>query len=75
MIRDKIPRAAPKTRRAAANADAGFGVYEPFRSSDRERELLQVRVDVECVVDLCHRHFGPMCDRGRGAIIIIQHSP
>jgi short-subunit dehydrogenase len=48
---------------------AGFGVYSPFKASDRSRELAQVRLLVEAVVDLTHRHFGAMCARGRGAII------
>lgn len=51
---------------------AGFGVYQPFRSSDRSRELQQVRVLVEAVTDLTHRHFGAMCARGRGAIVNIS---
>lgn len=51
---------------------AGFGIYSPFRSSDRSRELAQVRVLVEAVTDLTHRHFGAMCSRGRGAIINIS---
>jgi short-subunit dehydrogenase len=48
---------------------AGFGVYEPLVASDRARELQQVRVLVEAVVDLTHRYLPAMVDRGRGAII------
>lgn len=31
--------------------NAGFGIYRPLYASDRKRELEQVRVDVEAVVD------------------------
>jgi short-subunit dehydrogenase len=48
---------------------AGFGVYEPFTQSDRERELQQVRLLVEAVVDLTHRYLPGMVERGRGAVI------
>ena len=48
---------------------AGFGVYEPFAESGRERELQQLRVDVEAVVDLMGRYLPGMVERGRGAII------
>ena len=48
---------------------AGFGVYEPFTESDRERELQQVRLLVEAVVDLTHRYLPGMVKRGRGAVI------
>jgi short-subunit dehydrogenase len=49
--------------------NAGFGVYAPFAESDRERELQQVRVLVEAVVDLMSRYLPGMVERGRGAII------
>jgi uncharacterized protein len=48
---------------------AGFGVYEPFVESGRERELQQVRVLVEAVVDLMARYLPAMVQRGRGAVI------
>ncbi len=48
---------------------AGFGVYDPFASSDHDRELEQVRVLVEAVTDLTHRYFGPMTERSRGAVV------
>src|SRR5687768_4767818 len=35
--------------------NAGFGVYAPFCESDRERELAQVRINTEAVVDLTAR--------------------
>src|SRR6059058_1025367 len=36
--------------------NAGFGVYQPFAESDRNRELQQVRLLVEAVVDLLSRY-------------------
>jgi short-subunit dehydrogenase len=48
---------------------AGFGVYEPFVESDRERELEQVRLLVEAVVDLTHRCLPGMVSRRRGAVV------
>jgi short-subunit dehydrogenase len=49
--------------------NAGFGIYEPFGSSDRGRELEQVRLLVEAVVDLGARYLPGMLDRRRGAIL------
>ena len=49
--------------------NAGFGVYVPFADSDRERELEQVRLLVEAVVDLNARYVPGMAERGRGAVI------
>lgn len=49
--------------------NAGFGIYRPFADSDRERELQQVRLLVEAVVDLDARYVPAMVDRGRGAVI------
>lgn len=49
--------------------NAGFGVYETFVTGDREKELRQVRVDVEAVVDLTARYLPPMVERQRGAVI------
>ena len=49
--------------------NAGFGVYEPFIQSGRERELRQLRVDVEAVVDLMSRYLPGMVERGRGVIV------
>jgi short-subunit dehydrogenase len=48
---------------------AGFGVYEPFTKSDRDREIQQVRLLVEAVVDLTHQYLPRMVERGRGAVI------
>jgi uncharacterized protein len=52
--------------------NAGFGIYEPFGHSDRERELEQVRLLVEAVVDLNARYLPAMLDRGRGAIVNVS---
>jgi short-subunit dehydrogenase len=49
--------------------NAGFGVYGAFADSERERELSQVRLDVEAVVDLTKHYFPAMCGAGRGAVI------
>ncbi|MEA2272360.1 MAG: uncharacterized protein QOI98_1068 [Solirubrobacteraceae bacterium] len=49
--------------------NAGFGIYVPFADSDRERELQQVRLLVEAVVDFDARYLPGMVERGRGAII------
>lgn len=49
--------------------NAGFGIYRAFASSDRERELQQVRLLVEAVVDLDARYVPGMVERGRGAVI------
>ena len=49
--------------------NAGFGIYLPFADSDRERELQQVRLLVEAVVDLDARYVPGMVDRGRGAVV------
>jgi short-subunit dehydrogenase len=49
--------------------NAGFGIYVPFADSDRERELQQVRLLVEAVVDLDARYVPGMVDRGRGAVV------
>jgi short-subunit dehydrogenase len=48
---------------------AGFGVYASFAEAGRERELQQVRLLVEAVVDLMARYLPGMIERGRGAII------
>lgn len=48
---------------------AGFGTYGRFVACDRDRELEQVRVLVEAVVDLDARFAPAMAERRRGAII------
>src|SRR4051794_6089783 len=54
--------------------NAGFGVYQAFRSSDRAREMEQARLLVDAVVDLTHRWWGAMCAAGRGAVINVSSS-
>jgi short-subunit dehydrogenase len=51
---------------------AGFGVYEPFHRSRRERELEQVRVLAEAPMDLTHRWLPAMVERRRGTIVNIS---
>jgi uncharacterized protein len=48
---------------------AGFGIYEPFAASNRGRELEQVRLLVDAVVDLDARYVPAMVERGCGAVI------
>jgi short-subunit dehydrogenase len=52
--------------------NAGFGIYEPFAQADRERELEQVRLLVEAVIDLSARYLPGMLERGRGAIVNVS---
>jgi len=50
--------------------NAGFATGgEPFYAADPERELEQVRVDVEAVVALTSAFLPAMVERGRGAIL------
>src|SRR5579884_2343034 len=49
--------------------NAGYGIYRPFADAGRERELQQVRLLVEAVVDLMARYLPGMKQRRRGAII------
>ena len=49
--------------------NAGFGIYVPFAASSRDRELEQVRLLVEAVVDLDARYLPGMVERGRGAVV------
>ena len=49
--------------------NAGFGVYQAFVESGRERELNQLRVLVEAPVDLMGRYLPGMVERGRGTVI------
>jgi uncharacterized protein len=48
---------------------AGYGIYGSFLESGREKELHQLRLLVEAVVDLTGRYLPGMVDRGRGAIV------
>ena len=49
--------------------NAGFGTYDDFTDLDRERELEEVRTNVEAVVDLTGRYLPGMVERGRGAVL------
>jgi short-subunit dehydrogenase len=50
--------------------NAGFATGgEPFHEADPEREIEQVRVDVEAVVALTSAFLPAMVERGRGAIL------
>jgi uncharacterized protein len=51
---------------------AGFGWYGPFLENGREKEVHQVRVLVEAVVDLTGRYLPGMVERGRGAVINVS---
>lgn len=48
---------------------AGMGTYVPFVESPREREVRQVRLNVEATLDLMARYLPGMVQRGRGAVI------
>ena len=54
--------------------NAGFGIYEPFVESGRERELNQLRVLTEAPLDLMARYLPGMVERRRGAIINMSSS-
>jgi short-subunit dehydrogenase len=50
--------------------NAGFATGgEPFYQADRDRDIEQVRVDVEAVVALTSAFLPPMIERGRGGIL------
>jgi hypothetical protein len=49
--------------------NAGFATGGPFHASDPERELEQVRLDVEAVVSLSSTFIPPMVERGAGAVL------
>jgi uncharacterized protein len=50
--------------------NAGFGTYEPFVETPRERVLDEVRVNTEAVADLTARWLPGMVQRGAGAVLI-----
>jgi len=56
--------------------NAGFATGgEPFYEADPDRELEQVRVDVEAVVALTSAFLPGMVKRGRGAILNVASTP
>ncbi len=72
--RDALGRTVDESGRSVevlANC-AGFGVYEPFHTGSRERELEQVRLLAEAPMELMHRWLPGMVQRERGAIINIS---
>jgi uncharacterized protein len=67
-------RLAERLAALAAEVDilvncAGYGIYAPFAATSREREIDQVRLLVEAVVDLMARYLPGMVARRRGAVI------
>jgi len=73
-VADERDRLAARIEQLGAKVEvlvnnAGFGVYAPFGEAGRERELQQVRLLVEAVVDLMARYLPGMIERRRGAII------
>jgi uncharacterized protein len=54
--------------------NAGYGIYQAFVESGRERELQQVKLLVEAPVDLMARYLPGMVERGRGAVINMSSS-
>jgi uncharacterized protein len=54
--------------------NAGFGIYQSFVESGRERELHQLRLLVEAPVDLMGRYLPGMVQRGRGVVINMSSS-
>ncbi len=54
--------------------NAGFGTAGPFIEQDIDRELAQVRILCEAVVDLTGRFAPGMAERGSGAILTIASS-
>ncbi len=51
--------------------NAGFGTAGPFVEQDIERELAQVRILCEAVIDLTRRFAPGMVERGSGAILTL----
>jgi uncharacterized protein len=52
--------------------NAGLGTYGAFVASDGERQLEQVRVMSEAVVDLARAFAPAMAERRRGAVLIVS---
>jgi short-subunit dehydrogenase len=49
--------------------NAGFGAFGNFIDTSREREIQQIRLNIEALVDLTAQFLPGMVERGRGAII------
>lgn len=54
--------------------NAGYGIYQPFAESGREREITQARLLIEAPLDLMARYLPGMIERRRGAIINMSSS-
>ena len=54
--------------------NAGFGTAGPFIEQDVDREVAQLRILCEAVVDLTGRFAPAMAERGRGAILTLASS-
>jgi short-subunit dehydrogenase len=52
--------------------NAGFATNGPFHEAEPERELQQVRLDVEAVVALCSAFIPEMVKRRRGAVLNVS---
>ena len=52
--------------------NAGFGTYGRFYTSESERELAMVQVNVAAVVALTHMYLPKMIERRRGDILIVS---
>lgn len=52
--------------------NAGFGSYGPFARLPVAREVEQVRLMCEAVLDLCGAFVPPMVDAGSGAVLIVS---
>ena len=54
--------------------NAGFGTAGPFIEQDVDREVAQLRILCEAVIDLTGRFAPAMAERGRGAILTLASS-
>src|SRR3954451_1667726 len=54
--------------------NAGFGTSGPFLEHDPARDAMQVRLNCEAVVTLCHAFLPRMVDRRRGGVINVASS-
>jgi short-subunit dehydrogenase len=70
----EVSRVAGEIEARLAHVDllvnnAGFGAHGPFESIDAQREVGQIRVNIEALVALTNRFAPAMLARGRGGII------
>jgi short-subunit dehydrogenase len=70
---ERVEDALERSRRLALLVnDAGMADFGSFTASDREREELEIRLNVIAVVRLTHAALAGMIRRGRGAIINVS---